>query len=88
MAASPAESEYFVNIKGVGPTYSKLLQGVGVESVRQLADQDPPDLLKRIAETNSAVRSTNRLPGITAISGWIEQARNELPGNSTKVQPI
>ncbi len=58
-AASEPE---LTDVRGIGPTYAELLEGVGIDSVQELADADPDELSQEIEVGQSRVRD------------WIDQA--------------
>ncbi len=54
-------------IDGIGPTFERALNALGIRSFAALARQDPDDLAQRLSARISADRIRR--------DGWIEQAR-------------
>lgn len=65
-------------IKGVGEEYSDLLEEAGVDTVVELAQRKPENLLAKMAEVNSAKKLVRRLPVLSQVQDWVEQAK-KLP---------
>lgn len=65
-------------IKGIGEEYSDLLEEAGVDTVAELAQRNPENLYRALAETNQAKRLVRRLPSQRQVAYWVEQAK-ELP---------
>ena len=63
-------------IKGIGSVYSDLLENAGVDTVRELATRNAGNLLQKIGEINAAQSLAGRLPTLTQIQDWIEQAKS------------
>lgn len=65
-----------MSIKGVGPTFSQLLESEGVDSVKELALRNSENLANRINAAYKASNNCNREPvSIKQVSGWIDQAQ-------------
>lgn len=65
-------------IKGVGEEYSDLLEEAGVDTVVELAKRRPDNLLAKMAEINEGKKLVHRLPVLTQVTDWVEQAK-KLP---------
>ena len=65
-------------IKGVGPQYSELLEASGVDSVPELAQRRPDNLVAKMQEVNAAKRLVRRVPVLKQVESWVEQAK-KLP---------
>lgn len=65
-------------IKGVGEEYSDLLEEAGVDTVPELAQRKPENLVKKMAEVNEAKNLVRRLPVLSQVADWVEQAK-QLP---------
>ncbi len=67
-------------IKGIGSEYSELLEKAGVDTVKELRNRLPENLLEKIREVNSSGRPIVRqLPGLKTVSNWIKQAKKLDP---------
>jgi predicted flap endonuclease-1-like 5' DNA nuclease len=62
-------------IKGVGQEYSDLLEESGVDTVVELAKRVPENLHAKMAEVNVAKNLVNRLPHMSSVKDWVEQAK-------------
>lgn len=62
-------------IKGVGSEYADLLEEAGVDSVPELAQRVPANLLKKMTEVNEAKKLVRKLPVLSQVTEWVEQAK-------------
>ena len=67
-----------MRIKGVGEEYSDLLEEAGVDTVAELANRVPENLLAKLKETNEKEKLVRRLPVLKQVQSWVEQAK-KLP---------
>ncbi|MBU1227572.1 MAG: DUF4332 domain-containing protein, partial [Actinobacteria bacterium] len=51
-----------MRVKGVGEEYSDLLEAAGVDTVKELRNRNPENLLARMVEINREKRLVRRLP--------------------------
>jgi len=65
-------------IKGVGEEYSDLLEFSGVDTVPELAQRKPENLLAKMLEVNAERKLVRRPPTLAQVASWVEQAK-ELP---------
>ncbi|NLA26602.1 MAG: DUF4332 domain-containing protein [Firmicutes bacterium] len=65
-------------VDGIGSEYSELLEAAGVDTVPELAQRNPANLAKAMAEVNASKKLTRRVPGESEVTKWIEQAK-KLP---------
>ena len=65
-------------IKGVGQEYADLLEAAGVDTVPELAQRKPENLVEKMAEVNKKKKLVRQLPVETQVANWIAQAK-ELP---------
>jgi len=65
-------------IKGVGQEYADLLEAAGVDTVPELAQHKPGNLVEKMAEVNKKKKLVRQLPVETQVARWIAQAK-ELP---------
>jgi predicted flap endonuclease-1-like 5' DNA nuclease len=65
-------------IKGVGEEYSDLLEEAGVDTVPELAQRVPENLLAKLKEVNTKKKLVRRVPPLSAVQSWVEQAK-QLP---------
>ena len=62
-------------VTGIGQVYACLLTEVGVDTVPELAQRNPENLYKTISKTNEERDLVRRLPSVSAVGGWIDQAK-------------
>ncbi|WP_322793907.1 DUF4332 domain-containing protein [Bellilinea sp.] len=63
-------------IKGIGEEYSDLLEEAGVDTVVELAQRNPENLLAKMTEINEQKKLVRRLPVLSQVQDWVEQAKN------------
>lgn len=63
-------------IKGIGEEYSDLLEEAGVDTVPELAQRNPTNLLAKILEINGQKKLVRRVPTLAQVTSWIEQAQS------------
>jgi len=70
-------------IKGIGSDgseYSELLEKAGVDTVKELRNRLPENLLDKMRQVNSTGRPIVRqLPSIKVVNNWIKQAKKLAP---------
>lgn len=62
-------------IKGVGEEYSDLLEEAGVDTVVELAQRNGDNLYQTLLAINREKKLVRKMPSLSQIKGWIEQAR-------------
>ncbi len=62
-------------VNGIGEVFSNLLEEAGVDTVVELAGRRADNLLAKMAEVNSTVKTAKRLPVISQVEGWVAQAK-------------
>lgn len=62
-------------ISGVGSEFSELLEASGVDTVPELAQRNPVELTKKMAEVSKAKKLTRRTPSEAEVTKWVEQAK-------------
>ncbi len=65
-------------VKGVGEEYSDLLEEAGVDTIPELAQRNPENLLKKLVEINEEKKLVRRLPVLSQVEYWVKQAK-DLP---------
>lgn len=65
-------------IKGIGSEYSELLEKGGVDTVVELSKRKPENLLKTLEDINSQKKLVRKMPALSLVTEWIEQAK-KLP---------
>jgi predicted flap endonuclease-1-like 5' DNA nuclease len=67
-----------MRIKGVGEDYAKLLQAVGVDTVKELKYRNVAKLASAMREANQKTKLVRLLPSERRVRRWIDQAK-QLP---------
>jgi predicted flap endonuclease-1-like 5' DNA nuclease len=62
-------------VKGVGEEYADLLEAAGVDTVPELAQRNPENLLQKVTEINEEKNLVRALPRLDQLQDWIEQAK-------------
>lgn len=65
-------------VKGIGAQYAELLEAAGVDTVPELAQRKPDNLLQKMVEVNEKSKKVRQLPSINRVKEWVEQAK-KLP---------
>lgn len=65
-------------IKGVFEEYADLLEEAGVDTVPELAQRKPENLLEKMSAVNAEKKLVRRLPVLSQVTDWVEQAK-QLP---------
>ncbi|HMD90855.1 MAG TPA: DUF4332 domain-containing protein [Anaerolineaceae bacterium] len=63
-------------VKGIGSEYADLLEAAGVDTVPELSKRVPENLLKKMQEINTEKKLVRKMPVLTQVSDWVEQAKN------------
>ncbi len=63
-------------VKGIGEEYSDLLEASGVDTIPELAQRNAANLLAKMTEVNEQKKLVRRLPVVSQVERWIEQAKN------------
>lgn len=62
-------------IKGIGGEYAELLEAAGVDTVPELANRKPDNLLAKMTEVNTAKKLVRNLPVLKQVEDWVAQAK-------------
>jgi predicted flap endonuclease-1-like 5' DNA nuclease len=65
-------------IKGIGGQYGDLLENAGVDTVVELSNRVPENLLAKMLEVNKEKNLVNKMPGLKQVKNWVAQAK-KLP---------
>lgn len=68
-----------MRVKGVGEEYSDLLECAGVDTVKELRNRNPKNLLKAMVDANTKKRLVRRLPTETMVERWVAFAKTLDP---------
>ena len=62
-------------INGVGPQFAELLEAAGVDTVVELANRKPENLVAKLNEVNEAKKLVRRVPALVEVEKMIAQAK-------------
>ena len=63
-------------IRGIGKEYSELLEAAGVDTVPELAQRVPANLLEKMEAANEQKKLVRHLPSLANVESWVTQAKN------------
>jgi predicted flap endonuclease-1-like 5' DNA nuclease len=58
-------------LKGIGPRYTEMLEGIGVDSIKELRHRNPEHLLEMIETRHGKVIGMS----LKEVTDWVEQAK-------------
>lgn len=65
-------------VYGVGGQYAELLEASGVDTVKELANRKPDNLVAKMEEVNATEKLVRRVPPLKSVEKWVTAAK-ELP---------
>ena len=68
-----------MRIKGVGPQFAELLEGAGVDTVKELRNRNATNLTKKMAEVQEEKKLTKAAPAESIVQGWVDEAKGLEP---------
>ena len=71
-----------MRVRGVGEEYSDLLEATGVDTVKELRNRNPQNLLAAMTELNQQKKLVRRLPVGSEVARWVEHAKTLPPAVS------
>ena len=63
-------------IKGISSQYAELLEAAGVDTVKELAQRNPNNLLQAMIEANNKRKMVRRVPAVAQVTSWVEAAKS------------
>ncbi len=69
-------------INGVAGQFAELLKASGVDTVKELRNRNPENLVEKMVQTNTKKKLTRQVPGVNTVAKWVSQAQ-ELPPKIT-----
>jgi predicted flap endonuclease-1-like 5' DNA nuclease len=64
-----------MRISGVGGQYAELLEAAGVDTIKELRNQNADNLTSSMLQINEQKHLANSSPASSLVQGWIEQAK-------------
>lgn len=62
-------------IKGIGFSWSELLEASGVDTVPELAQRKPSNLYAKMQDVNKQKKLVHQLPSVDQVKAWVDQAK-------------
>ena len=62
-------------IKGISEEYGELLEVAGVDSVPELAQRKPENLMESLTRVNDSKKLVRKLPSLNQVGKWVDQAK-------------
>jgi predicted flap endonuclease-1-like 5' DNA nuclease len=62
-------------IKGVAGQYAELLEGAGVDTVKELRNRNPENLAAKLTQINAEKKLVRQAPSTSAVRDWVEEAK-------------
>ena len=66
-------------IKGVAGQFAELLEGAGVDTVKELRNRNAENLADKMAEVNKEKKLCKKSPSAKVVTGWVDQAKTLDP---------
>lgn len=66
-------------IKGVAGQFAELLEGAGVDTVKELRNRNADNLAEKMAEVNKEKHLCKASPSAKTVSKWVAQAKELAP---------
>lgn len=66
-------------ISGVSSQYAELLEGAGVDTVKELQHRNAENLSAKMSEVNTEKNLVRRTPSAKVVTSWVEQAKTLSP---------
>jgi predicted flap endonuclease-1-like 5' DNA nuclease len=77
-----------IELKGVGPEYSEVLNKVGIDSIKELSYRNPQNTFDRIVKLDKEQPDViRRIPQVEDITDWINQSKEMYEEKKTKTSP-
>ena len=64
-----------MRVNGIGSEFSQLLEASGIETVRELGDRKPENVVHLLDRVNEEKQRTGVVPPLKTVSKWVERAR-------------
>ena len=66
-------------IRGIARQYAELLEGSGVDTIKELRHRNAENLTETMVQVNAEKNLVRRTPSVVIVNSWIEQARELTP---------
>jgi predicted flap endonuclease-1-like 5' DNA nuclease len=68
-----------MRVSGIGSEYGQLLESSGVDTVKELAQRNPENLVSVMARINEEKHLTRVVPPVKTVAKWVDNARQLEP---------
>ncbi len=69
-----------MRVSGIGPQFSELLEGAGVDTIKELRNRNAANLAAKMDEVNQEKHLSKSSPAASVVEGWINAAKDMEPG--------
>ncbi len=69
-----------MRVPGIGPQFSELLEGAGVDTIKELRNRNAANLAAKMDEVNQEKHLSKTSPAASLVEGWIKAAKDMEPG--------
>ena len=66
-------------IRGVASQYAELLEGAGVDTIKELQHRNAENLVAKMTEVNEEKNLVRKTPSVKVVASWVEQAKTLPP---------
>ena len=66
-------------VSGVASQYAELLEGAGVDTIKELRNRNADNLAEKMSEVNVAKKLVRRPPSAKVVADWVAQAKKLAP---------
>lgn len=71
-----------MRVSGIGSEFGQLLESAGVDTVKELAQRNPENLVSVMARINEEKRLTRVVPSVKVVAKWVDDAKELEPALS------
>lgn len=68
-----------MRVSGIGRQFAELLEGAGVDTIKELRNRNAENLAAKMEEINSQKKLAKASPSASVVQGWIDQAKKTDP---------
>jgi predicted flap endonuclease-1-like 5' DNA nuclease len=68
-----------MRVSGIGGGFGRLLEASGVQSVQELAQREPENIVNLLHRVNAERKLTRAVPSLSTVSRWVRRAREMQP---------
>ena len=68
-----------MRVAGIGSEFGQLLESAGVDTVKELGQRNPENLVTAMTHVNETKHLTRVVPPVKTVSKWVDRARSMQP---------